>query len=72
MKRPLESIPLTPEPTTIRCPNCGRPGERHHLAHSRLVRTECHHCDYLMITCGETGNVIEAYSPGLYAHAMSA
>jgi ribosomal protein L32 len=70
MKMSLDSVSITSKTTTVRCPNCGRPGERHHVDQNRLVRTECHHCDYLMITCQETGNVIEAYSPGLYAHAM--
>jgi hypothetical protein len=48
----------------IRCSNCGSPAERHHLEQS-LVRTQCAYCDYLMITCSETGRVIEAYAPGL-------
>lgn len=48
----------------IRCSNCGNPAERHHLEKS-LLRTQCAYCDYLMITCGKTGRVIEAYAPGL-------
>lgn len=49
----------------IRCPNCGSPGERHHLLEHALVRTQCPHCDYLMITCAKTAQVVEAYAPGI-------
>nr|WP_161824147.1 replication restart DNA helicase PriA [Petrachloros mirabilis] len=49
----------------IRCPNCGSYGERHHLLDCNLVRTQCPECDYLMVTCGVTGKVVEAYAPGL-------
>ncbi|EKQ69854.1 replication restart DNA helicase PriA [Leptolyngbyaceae cyanobacterium JSC-12] len=48
----------------IYCPNCGSPAERHTLTKEKLIRTQCHHCDYLMITCSQTGKVIEAYAPG--------
>lgn len=49
----------------IRCPNCGSEGERHHITESKLIRTQCPTCDYLMVTCSETGKVIEAYAPGI-------
>ncbi|MGA7933481.1 MAG: replication restart DNA helicase PriA [Kovacikia sp.] len=49
------------------CPNCGRCAERHYLVSEQLIRTQCSTCDYLMITCSETGKVIEAYAPGIYA-----
>jgi uncharacterized Zn finger protein len=49
----------------IRCPNCGRFGERHHIAESNITRTQCPECDYLLVTCSLTGRVIEAYAPGL-------
>lgn len=52
--------------TQIYCPNCGSHAERHYLRPSQLIRTQCAACDYLMITCSETGRVIEAYAPGLY------
>jgi uncharacterized Zn finger protein len=55
---------------SIRCPNCGRPGERHHIEESHLVRTQCPECDYLMVMCSLTGKVIEAYAPGLSAAAV--
>jgi hypothetical protein len=49
------------------CPNCGSCAERHHLAAEQLIRTQCSTCDYLMITCSQTGRVIEAYAPGIFA-----
>jgi len=49
----------------IRCPNCGSPAERHYLYSSGLIRTQCLVCDYLLITCAETGGVVEAYAPGI-------
>lgn len=52
----------------IRCPNCGSPAERYFLLESQLTRTQCPTCDYLMVTCSRTGNVVEAYSPGLYGY----
>lgn len=52
----------------INCSNCGRSAERHYLVKEALVRTQCPHCDYLMITCHRTGKVIEAYAPGLFAY----
>jgi len=51
----------------IYCPNCGSSAERHYLLGEQLIRTQCSHCDYLMITCDRTGNVIEAYAPGYSA-----
>ena len=52
---------------TIRCPNCGSVAERHYLFANHATRTQCPTCDYLMITCSRTGNVIEAYAPGIPA-----
>ncbi|WP_421654492.1 replication restart DNA helicase PriA [Leptothermofonsia sp. ETS-13] len=49
------------------CPNCGSCAERHHLESEHLIRTQCPTCDYLMITCSQTGKVIEAYAPGIFA-----
>jgi hypothetical protein len=51
----------------ICCPNCGSCAERHFLTSDQLIRTQCPSCDYLMITCSETGKVVEAYAPGIYA-----
>jgi hypothetical protein len=50
---------------TVRCPNCGRYGERHHIQESNIVRTQCPECDYLLVACSLTGKVIECYAPGL-------
>jgi endogenous inhibitor of DNA gyrase (YacG/DUF329 family) len=50
------------------CPNCGSRAERHYLGAEHLTRTQCPTCDYLMVMCSQTGRVIEAYAPGLYAH----
>jgi len=49
----------------VNCPNCGGYAARHFLHTEGLIRTQCPHCDYLMITCSHTGNVIEAHAPGL-------
>ncbi|NJK38496.1 MAG: pyruvate formate lyase-activating protein [Oscillatoriales cyanobacterium RM1_1_9] len=48
---------------TVRCPNCGSLAERWH--HANSIQTECSACDYLMVTCSKTGNVLEAYAPGI-------
>lgn len=50
----------------VHCPNCGQGAERIHLEREQLTRTQCPHCDYLMITCTRTGKVIEAYAPGIF------
>ena len=50
----------------VRCPNCGAIAERSHTD-SHTIKTECHTCDYLLITCSRTGKVIEAYAPGISA-----
>ncbi len=57
----------------IYCPNCGRSAERFYSLAEQLTRTQCGHCDYLMVTCERTGNVIEAYAPGysLSHHALT-
>ncbi|ASC70423.1 hypothetical protein XM38_013620 [Halomicronema hongdechloris C2206] len=49
----------------VACPNCGNTAERYYIDTEHLVRTQCPQCDYLMITCSQTGRVIEAYAPGL-------
>ncbi|MDJ0515381.1 MAG: hypothetical protein QNJ74_03665 [Trichodesmium sp. MO_231.B1] len=48
----------------FRCPNCGVYGERTY--YNQLTKTECHSCDYLMITHTKTGQVVEAHAPGIY------
>ncbi len=54
-------IPIKHE---FRCPNCGAYGERTY--YNQLTKTECHSCDYLMITYTKTGQVVEAHAPGIY------
>ncbi|NJL83276.1 MAG: replication restart DNA helicase PriA [Chloroflexaceae bacterium] len=49
---------------TVRCPNCGSHAERHYLVVHQLIQTACPSCDYLMV-CSQTGNVVEAYAPGM-------
>ncbi len=50
----------------ILCPNCGSSATRKHVLQSGLVETACRTCDYFLVSCKETGNIIEAYAPGLY------
>lgn len=50
---------------TVRCPNCGSLAKRDRLVSLSQIKTECHECDYLMITCSLTGKVVEAHAPGL-------
>ncbi|MEM7725650.1 MAG: replication restart DNA helicase PriA [Cyanobacteria bacterium P01_A01_bin.45] len=52
----------------VRCPNCGSEAERYYIDDSRLTRTQCANCDYLMVMCDLTGKVIEAYAPGIYVN----
>lgn len=49
----------------IRCPNCGKLAERFYCHQSRIKRTSCSTCDYLLVQCLNTGRVIEAYAPGI-------
>jgi len=58
---------MTTTVVAVRCPNCGNPAERHFLVKDQIIRTQCHACDYLLVTCDRTGKVIEAYAPGIYA-----
>jgi phage FluMu protein Com len=51
---------------TVRCPNCGTLAERSYTR--QIIQTQCHRCDYLMITCSVTGKVVEAYAPGISVH----
>ncbi|MFN3927439.1 MAG: hypothetical protein ACK4QL_08970 [Pseudanabaenaceae cyanobacterium] len=51
----------------VRCPNCGSIAERT-ISEQKLVKTECHTCDYLLILCKVTGRVVESYAPGIRLH----
>jgi DNA-directed RNA polymerase subunit RPC12/RpoP len=49
---------------SICCPNCGsRSAERRWIKAAQTVRTQCPDCDYLLISCAVTANVVEAYFP---------
>jgi|GEM_PF-705617 hypothetical protein len=50
---------------SVHCPNCGVIAERHHLAYLAQVKTQCEKCDYLLLMCTRSGQVLESYAPGL-------
>jgi transposase-like protein len=55
--------------TRIHCPNCGNCHcERINVLDRSIQRIECINCDYLLITCTRTHQVIEAYAPGIRAN----
>jgi ribosomal protein S27AE len=60
-----KSASESPIVETIFCPNCGKEAHNYHILAEEIVRTSCRSCDYLMIKCARTGNVIEAYAPGI-------
>ena len=62
------------EQLMVRCPNCGSFAKRHLLNHQvtatsqkvdspQVIRTECPHCDYLMMICLKGKEIISVYSP---------
>jgi len=59
---------MAPPIQTVRCPDCGSDARRHYLSKDHLLRIQCQSCDYLMVTCTQTGRVVETYSVGFYAH----
>jgi predicted RNA-binding Zn-ribbon protein involved in translation (DUF1610 family) len=56
---------------SVHCPNCGGLAERHYQVSSHIVRTQCPECDYLMVMNAQSGQVIEAYAPGLYTQGFT-
>jgi ribosomal protein S27E len=55
----------------IRCPNCGNHAQRQFHVQSQVTETSCPVCDYLLVSCSRTGNVLESYAPGLsYAPSL--
>jgi len=62
---------------TVRCPNCGSLAQRRIIrvaegcscwqcsGGDRVTQLECSRCDYLMVSCTSSGNVVEAYAPGI-------
>ncbi len=58
----MPSLPVSAQ--KICCPNCGsRAAERQWRETGQTV-TKCRDCDYLLISCSLTANVLEAYFPG--------
>ena len=53
-----------PKQQIVHCPNCGTLS--HRIYTSNQQRTECQLCDYYLVTCVKTGNVIEWQAPGLH------
>ncbi|MBE9119169.1 replication restart DNA helicase PriA [Lusitaniella coriacea LEGE 07157] len=49
----------------VRCPNCGNFAERIYHSKQSITQTQCPSCDYLMVSCSQTGKVVEAYAPGI-------
>jgi predicted RNA-binding Zn-ribbon protein involved in translation (DUF1610 family) len=65
------AIVSMPVITQIACPNCGNPtAERHNVVDRQLTRTQCHQCDYLLVTCQRTNRVVEAYAPSMEVSRM--
>ncbi len=56
----------------VLCPNCGSWATRSYFTNqesrysncpkNQVIQTECPACDYLMVMCSLSGNVIEAYA----------
>lgn len=61
---PATIIPVPSSLHLVRCPNCGSIAERSNRDQEHL-QTECHSCDYLLITHRVTGKVLEYYAPGI-------
>lgn len=66
----MQVLPATFQ--SVRCPNCGNHAERHYVLESKITRTQCPSCDYLMVTYTESGRVIEAYAPGISVCSLAA
>ncbi len=65
-------MPVSATMQRVHCPTCGASAERHYLLDSGRVRTQCDHCDYLMVACAKTGRVIEAYAPSFTPSMLAA
>ena len=61
---------------TVRCPNCGSEAQRRYFksneaiysscSGNQIIQTECDQCDYLMVMCSLSGNIVEAHAPGIW------
>lgn len=56
--------------TGINCPNCGKKAYRTVLKDQKIIEISCQKCDYLLISCLNTGRIVEAYAPGLYLESV--
>ena len=69
------------EKQMVRCPNCGKLARRERFnkllsgymnsSGKAVTKTECKHCDYLMIMGSDDGKVLEAYAPGISFKRMT-
>jgi len=50
---------------TIHCPNCGNHARRRLFPQLQIAETACPVCDYLLVNCVKTGNVVDSYVPGV-------
>ena len=56
----------------VPCPNCGNTATRayftsqeakyHNCPQNQVIQVECPYCDYLMVMCAFSGNVVEAHA----------
>ena len=53
----------------IPCSNCGDRAIK--TIDDSIRRISCRSCDYLLVQCAKTGNVIEAYAPGIECHRLN-
>ncbi|MGB3573185.1 MAG: hypothetical protein WA783_20670 [Phormidesmis sp.] len=67
-----KKMPVSATVQKVHCPTCGSSAERYYLLESDIVRTQCDHCDYLMVACAKTGRVIEAYAPSFAPSMLAA
>jgi len=59
----------------VPCPNCGGSATRNYFTskesrynacpQNQIIQVECADCDYLMVMCSVSGNVVEAYGSGI-------
>lgn len=61
----------------VPCPNCGDAATRSYFTsqearysncpQNQVIQVECPHCDYLMVMCTVSGNVIEAHDSSTFS-----
>ncbi|MEO1693272.1 MAG: replication restart DNA helicase PriA [Cyanobacteria bacterium J06631_6] len=60
----------------VSCPNCGGSATRSYFTsqesrysncpRNQVIQVECADCDYLMVMCSVSGNVVEAYDSATF------